>query len=165
MLTTRVRWPRWLRSPHRSVSRTLALCVLGTVLVAGCGGAGSDASTPVGRRLFGTLAGDPGTGCVWIVPGDPGQTSAPVEIRLPSTVTVRFSPAVTVSAAGRTLRAGDAVVVEEFGPGDGRPGCPLPEQHTTIVAGTPQPWGGIVNVSTPPRSMSSSRPVMNERRR
>jgi hypothetical protein len=101
---------------------------------------------------------------VWIVPGDPGQTSAPVEIRLPSTVAVRFSLAVTVSTGGHTLRAGDAVVVEDFGPGDGRPGCPLPEQHTTIVAGTPQPWGGIVNVSTPP-PMSSSRAVTNERRR
>jgi hypothetical protein len=154
VLTRRVRWPRWSRSPHRSVSRTLALSAVGTVLVAGC--AGSDASTPVGRSLFGTLAGDPETGCVWIVPGDPGHTSAPVEIRLPSTVTVRFSPAVTVSADGRTLRAGDAVVVEELGPGDGRPGCPLPAQHTTIVAGTPQPWGGIIKLSTPPPAPKSS---------
>jgi hypothetical protein len=152
-----VRWPRWSRSPHRSVSWTLALsAALATVLLASCGGAGSDPSIPVGRRLFGTLAGDPATRCVWIVPGDPGHTSAPVEIRLPSTVTVRFSPAVTVSAGGRTLRAGDAVTVEDLGPGEGRPGCPLPAEHTTIVAGTPQPWGGIVNVSTPPSAPKSS---------
>ena len=122
---------------------------VGTVLVAGCGGAGSDASTPVGRSLFGALAGDPETGCVWIVPGDPGHTSAPVELQLPSTVTVRFSPAVTVAAGGRTLRAGDVVVVEDLGSGEGRPGCPLPAQHTTIVAGTPQPWSGVVKLSTP----------------
>jgi hypothetical protein len=87
--------------------------------------------------------------------GHPGHTSAPVEIRLPSTVTLRFSPAVTVSAGGRTLRAGDAVTVDDLGPGDGRPGCPLPAQHTTIVAGTPQPSGGIVKLSTPPASKSS----------
>jgi hypothetical protein len=111
---------------------------------------------PVGRRLFGTLAGDPETGCVWIVPGDPGHTSAPVEIRLPSTVTVRFSPAVTVSAGGRTLRVGDAVTVEDLDPGEGRPGCPPPAQHTTIVAGTPQPWGGIVSLSTQPPAPESS---------
>jgi hypothetical protein len=147
-----VRWPRWSRSPHRSVARALALLAVGTVLVAGCGGGGSDASTPVGRILFGTLAGDPGSRCVWIVPGDTGHTGAPVEMRLPSAVTVRFSPAVTLSAGGRTLRAGDAVAVEELGPGEGRAGCPLPARHATIVAGTPQPWRGIVNLSTPPPS-------------
>lgn len=144
------------RPGHRSVSRTLALCAVGTVLVAGCVGAGADPSTPVGRSLFGTLAGDPMSRCVWIVPGDPGHTSAPVELQLPSTVTVRFSPAVTVSAGGRTLRAGDAVVVEDLGPADGRPGCPLPPQHTTIVATMPQPWGGIVHLSTPPSAPKSS---------
>jgi hypothetical protein len=145
-----VRWPHSSRPPRRSVARTLALVAVGAVLVAGCGNGGSDFSTPVGRYLFGTLAGDPGTPCVWIVPGDPGRTSAPVEIRLPSTATVRFLPAVTVSAGGRTFRAGDAVIVEELGRGEGRPGCPLAAQHTTIVAGTPQPWRGIVNLSTPP---------------
>jgi hypothetical protein len=151
-MTRRVRWSR---SPPRSVSRALALLGVGTVLVAGCGGAGSDASSPVGRSLFGMLGGDPGTRCVWIVPGDPGHIGAPVEIRLPSTVTVRFSPAVTVSAGGRTFRAGDAVIVEEFGPGEGRSGCPLPAQHSTVVAGTPLPWRGIVNLSTPPVPKSS----------
>jgi hypothetical protein len=93
---------------------------------------------------------------VWIVPGDPGHTGAPVEIRLQSTATVRFSPAVTVSADGRTLRAGDAVVVEDLGPGEGRPGCPLPAQHTTIVAERPQPCGGIVKLSASSPAPKSS---------
>ena len=146
----------WARSPHRSVCRTLPLGAVAAVLVAGCGGAGPGPSTPVGRSLFGTLEGDPEAGCVWIVPGEAGHTSAPVELQLPSTVTVRFSPAVTVSAAGRTLRAGEAVVVEDLGPGEGRPGCPLPAQHTTIVAGAPKPWGGIVTLSTPPPAPKSS---------
>jgi hypothetical protein len=145
-------------APRFESGAPMALAILGllVVLLAGCGGAGSDPSAPVGRRLFGTLAGDPETGCVWIVPGDPGHTSAPVEIRLPSTVTVRFSPAVTVSAGGRTLRVGDAVTVEDLDPGEGRPGCPPPAQHTTIVAGTPQPWGGIVSLSTQPPAPESS---------
>jgi hypothetical protein len=57
---------------------------------------------------------------------------------------------VTVSAGGRTLRAGDVVTVGDLGPGEGRSGCPLPTEHTTIVAGTPQPWGGIVPQVTKP---------------
>jgi hypothetical protein len=156
VLTGPVRRPRWSRSPHRSVSRALALAAVGTVLVAGCGAAGPDASTPVGRSLFGMLRADPGSQCVWIVPGDPGHTGAPVEIQLPSTVTVRFTPAVTVSANGRTFRAGDPVIVDELGPGQGRPGCPLPAQHATIAAGPPLPWHGIVSLSTPPPLPKSS---------
>ena len=114
------------------------------VLASACGSRAQPPSTPAAHHIFGTLSGDAGSGCVWL----DGSTGTPVvEIRLPAEVKVAFTPAVTLRSGGRTLRAGQPIIVEDLGPGPGHPRCPLAQGHSTRLVGPPGPWKGSVQVS------------------
>lgn len=147
--------PRSAAARARASTRPVLPVVLaGLGLLASCSQGTSGAppiSPPAERHVYGVLSGDASARCVWITPGDRGSTRSPVEVRLPRGVTVTYTPTVTLATAGRTLHTGDPVIVEDLGPAASRPGCPLAAGHTTINAGAPNRWNGIVQVTPPPK--------------
>jgi hypothetical protein len=144
--------PRRRAVRSRTPTAAAALAALLVILAGGCSSSPPAASTGAQRVWIGTLHGDPTSHCLWLT----GAGSDPVEVVLPADVVARFSPEVQLdSRQYGTLRAGETIALYELGATDlGRPGCPIPAGHRTIL-GEPQPWNGTTHVNLPTKTPPS----------